>query len=247
MRITTRIAAGGGRSLTRIPFPRAEMKDCLKAGTDKIDPVKIQLAFAAEEIEGFMPFTAASTDDARVYWAAATFLETFHDAYDGAIKSGADIATGTVTKQDERLEARMDRGKFVYARQDIRRCADGVRVALTVGNPYGIVGNAEEEARAFTATCCQLWLRIAEQVEWLRVEADAEIMEKAKANNAAADLRKKREPLKAMRVQCERRQGCYCSPCKMDCPLFRGGRCIEVEELEKEQENENGNGKEKTK
>ena len=221
MRIQTRIAAGGDRALTRIPYARTELKNCLNSD-GKIDRSKAQRAFACGDGDGdYIPFTPASSDDETVYFAALTFLELFHDAYKQVMErgEGAEVSDGARTRQDQRLEAKMDRGKFVYARTDIKRTAGGVRVKLTVGNPHNVVGQAEQEAWTFTKTCAQLWMRIKAQVPWVELECErADVLAAAKADNDRASARRKY-------AQCDRRQNGYCSPPNCDCPFFKVGRC----------------------
>jgi len=221
MRITARIAAGGHRSLTRIPFAAELMEDCL--GMDgKLDRVKAQLAFAGSSgIDGWQPFTLASRDDERVYYAAMTYLELLHNAFAEVVADKrADVAEGATCRQDERLVARMDKGKFVYVRQDIRRTRDGVTVKVEVSNPHEIVGESELEARQYAGTCVQLWLRIMEQVKWILLDpsTDAEFVATAKRRNADAEDRR-------TYGECPNRRGDLCSPSKFDCKFYRDGAC----------------------
>ena len=75
MRITIPIAAGGGRSNTRMPMPSATLEECL--GTDgKIDRAKAQVALADRKF-----FCPSGDDDEYVYFAALTLLGTIHNAY----------------------------------------------------------------------------------------------------------------------------------------------------------------------
>jgi len=214
MRITTRIAAAADRSYTRIPFPSADLADCLnEAG--KIDRIKAQLAFVGGDGD-YQPFTHSSDDDDCVYLAALTLMEQLHDAFHAAAeRNDTDVNVGAVTRQDERLERNMGRGRYVIVRQDICRTLDGVRVNLSVGNPHNVVGQAEQEAWCYAATVIQLWLRIADQVKWLRVECRdrPEIVAEARERNRRAELRREY-------AVCPSRVNGYCSPVRPQCPLF---------------------------
>ena len=75
MRISIPIAAGGGRSNTRMPMPSASLDECLGVN-GKIDRAKAQLALADRHF-----FCPSSEDDEFVYLAALTLLDTIHDAY----------------------------------------------------------------------------------------------------------------------------------------------------------------------
>jgi len=218
VRITTRIFAAGNRSLTRIPLANAAMKDCLDAN-GKLDPVKAQLAFAVPTTAEYAPFVSDSSDDVCVHYAALTFLKCFHDAYAEVVANdAANCDDHAVTRQDAILVKRMDGGKYVFSRMDIKRTREGVRVRLTYANPHEIVGQAIVEARTYTETCAQMWLRIAKQIPWLTVEADADILADARVKNQAAEDRSKYGG-------CERRVNGYCSPCQFDCKFYRNGRC----------------------
>lgn len=57
MRISIPIAAGGGRSNTRMPMPSASLDECI-GSNGKIDRVKAQIAFADRKF-----FCPSSEDD----------------------------------------------------------------------------------------------------------------------------------------------------------------------------------------
>ena len=226
MKINARIAAGANRSLTRMPLPALDMADCLNAN-GKLDRAKAIKAFPAEESDpGYRPFMHSSRDDECVYFAALTFLELMHDAYQEVIANPkADCQERETCREDAKVRVKMDAGKYVHVVNDLRRVSSGVVVRVTVGNPHEVVGKVWLEATTFATLCVQLWLRIAEQVKWLRVEADADILDAARRENHEAELRR----INDRRLFCERRTASgHCSPCKFDCPHCKGGKCVEV-------------------
>lgn len=220
MTITTRICAGGNRSLTRLPLPSATLAECLNAN-NRIDRVKAQLAFAdAPEY-----FNASSKDNDAVYWATMTFLECLHDAFDEVCDDPlADCDRSEQNRMDAKLVQRIDR-KCVYVRQRVNPTADGVSVRVEVSNPDGIVGQSLSEAEICAETFVQMWLRIIPQSKIaIHLVCDSVHLDNAREKNRRAEMRRKYS-------RCERRcvalagEMPMCSPCKFDCPLFENGRC----------------------
>ena len=221
MRISVRIAAGGNRALTRLPLPRRKLQECLNE-RGKIDRAKAQLAFAPAPDDDFRPFTPASTDDDAVYFAVLTFSELLEDAFaDVAADPNADVSAGAVTRQDQHLERRFEKKRFVYARVNFRRNASAVRASVGVDNPQEIVGQSETEAWCFAKTAAQLLLRMAQQIAWLSVECPErpEIIDEARESNDAAALRRDH-------AECANRVNGYCSPMSPTCPFYRKGQCM---------------------
>ena len=96
MRISIPIAAGGGRSNTRMPMPSASLDECIGVN-GKIDRAKAQLALADRKF-----FCPSSEDDEFVYLAALTLLDTIHDAYEQIeARPDATISSHDICKQDK--------------------------------------------------------------------------------------------------------------------------------------------------
>ena len=226
MRITIRIAAGANRSLTRLPLPAVPISRCLDAN-GKIDATKAALAFRVTDAAEYNPFVAASSDTVRVYFAALVFLDVLKNAYDEATRNAAIDCHATAQSASERkLESKLDSGRTILVRSDIRQRADGsLKVKVTIGNTKNLVGQCCDEARIFAIVSTQLWLRIGEIHPWLSVEADTDILDEAKRKNFAADFR-------AEHAACPNRVNGYCSPIMPDCPCYRGGRCGYEEMME---------------
>ena len=229
MKINARIAAGANRSLTRMPLPALDMADCLDAN-GKLDRAKAIKAFPAEESEpGYRPFMHSSRDDSCVYFAALTFLELMHDAYQEVIANPkADCQERETCREDAKVRDKMDAGKYVHVVNDLRRVSSGVVVRVTVGNPHDVVGKVWLEATNFATLCMQLWLRIAEQVKWLRVEASDDILAAARKANREAELRRIND--RRLMCKCRCASG-HCSPIHPTCRFYDKGMCNEITEI----------------
>ena len=229
MKINARISAGANRSLTRMPLPALDMADCLDAN-GKLDRAKAIKAFPAEESDpGYRPFMHSSRDDDCVYFAALTFLELMHDAYQEVIANpNADCQERETCREDAKVRGKMDAGKYVHVVNDLRRVSSGVVVRVTVGNPHEVVGKVWLEATTFATLCVQLWLRIAEQVKWLRVEASDDILDAARKANREAELRHIND--RRLMCKCRCASG-HCSPIHPTCRFYDKGMCNEIKEV----------------
>lgn len=116
MRISIPIAAGGGRSNTRMPMPSASLDECLGVNC-KIDRAKAQVALADRKF-----FCPSNGDDEYVYFAALTLLGTIHDAYKQVeARPDATISSHDICKQDTLNSRKVKSGKVVYAKIIIER------------------------------------------------------------------------------------------------------------------------------
>ena len=125
MRISIPIAAGGGRSNTRMPMPSASLDECLGVN-GKIDRAKAQLALSDRKF-----FCPSSEDDEFVYIAALTLLGTIHDAYQQIeARPDATISSHDVCKQDTLNSRKAERKRKIAWLNERRlmckcRCASG--------------------------------------------------------------------------------------------------------------------------
>ena len=226
MRITIPIAAGGGRSQTRIPMPSATLDECL--GTNgKIDRAKAQVALADRKL-----FCPSGGDDEYVYFAVLTLLGTIHDAYKQVeARPDATISSHDVCKQDTLNSRKAERGKVVYAKIILDRKATTVRVRFAVDNPRKIVGEYEVEARECLIACAEIMLRMRKDVKWLEI-ADCEITAEAELRNEEADRKRKIAWLNERRLMCKRRCASgHCSPIHQACRFYENGMCNEINEI----------------
>ena len=184
MRITIPIAAGGGRSQTRIPLSSATLDECL-GQNGKIDRAKAQIALADRKF-----FCPSGSDDEYVYFAALTLLGTIHDAYK-QVESRPDavVSAREICKQDTLNSRKVERGKVVYAKIIIERKAATVRVRFEVDNPRNLVGEYEVEARECLIACAEIMLRMRKDVKWLEI-ADCEITKEAGRRNEEAERKR---------------------------------------------------------
>ena len=184
MRITIPIAAGGGRSQTRMPIPSASLDECL-GSNGKIDRAKAQISLADRRF-----FCPSGGDDEYVYFAALTLLGTIYDAYKQVeARPDAVVSAREICKQDTLNSRKVERGKVVYAKIIIERKAATVRVRFAVDNPRNLVGEYEVEARECLIACAEIMLRMRKDVKWLEV-ADCEITAEAERRNSEAERKR---------------------------------------------------------
>ena len=226
MRITIPIAAGGGRSNTRMPMPSATLEECL--GTDgKIDRAKAQISLADRKF-----FCPSGDDDEFVYFTALTLLGTIHDAYKQVeARPDAVVSACEICKQDTLNSRKVERGKVVYAKIIIERKAATVRARFAIDNPRNLVGEHEVEARECLIACAEIMLRMRKDVKWLEV-ADCEITKEAERRNEEAERKRKISWLNERRLMCKCRCASgHCSPIHPTCRFYDKGMCNEITEV----------------
>ena len=226
MRITIPVAAGGGRSNTRIPMPSATLEECL--GTDgKIDRAKAKVALADRKF-----FCPSGDDDEYVYFAALTLLGTIHDAYEQVeARPDATISNHDTCKQDTLNSRKAERGKVVYAKIILDRKAATVRARFGIDNPRGLVGEHEVEARECLIACAEILLRMRKDVKWLEF-ADFEITKEAERRNEEAERKRLIAWYNDRRLMCKCRCASgHCSPIHPKCRFYDKGMCNEIKEV----------------
>ena len=226
MRISIPIAAGGGRSQTRIPMPSASLEECL--GTNgEIDRAKAQVALADRKF-----FCPSGNDDEYVYFAALTLLGTIHDAYKQVeARPDAVVSACEICKQDTLNSRKVERGKVVYAKIIIERKAATVRARFAIDNHRNLVGEYEVEARECLIACAEILLRMRKDVKWLEV-ADCEITKEAERRNEYAERKRKIAWYNERRLMCKCRCASgHCSPSHPKCRFYDKGMCSEITEI----------------
>ena len=226
MRISIPIAAGGGRSNTRMPMPSASLEECL-GSNGKIERAKAQLALADRKF-----FCPSSEDDEFVYLAALTLLDTIHDAYEQVeARPDATISSHDICKQDTLNSRKVKSGKVVYAKVILERKAETVRVRFGIDNPRGLVGEHEVEARECLVACAEILLRMRKDCKWLEVD-DCEITAEAERRNEEAERKRKIAWLNERRLMCKCRCASgHCSPIHPTCRFYDKGMCSEIKEI----------------
>lgn len=226
MRITIPIAAGGGRSNTRIPMPSASLEECL-GPNGKIDRAKAQVALADRKF-----FCPSDGDDEYVYFAALTLLDTIHDAYKQVeARPDAVVSSHDTCKQDTLNSRKAELGKVVYAKIIIERKAATVRVRFAIDNPRNLVGEYEAEARECLVACAEILLRMRKDIKWLEI-ANCEIFDEAERRNEEAERKLKIAWLNERRLMCKCRFASgHCSPIHPKCRFYDNGMCNEITEL----------------
>lgn len=226
MRISIPIAAGGGRSNTRIPMPPASLEECLNHN-GKIDRAKAQVALADRKF-----FCPSDGDDEYVYFAALTLLDTIHDAYKQVeARPDAVVSSHDTCKQDTLNSRKAELGKVVYAKIIIERKAATVRVRFAIDNPRNLVGEYEVEARECLVACAEILLRMRKDIKWLEI-ADCEITKEAERRNGDAERKRKIARLNERRLICKCRCASgHCSPIHPTCRFYDNGMCNEIKEI----------------
>ena len=226
MRISIPIAAGGGRSNTRMPMPSASLEECLNHN-GKIDRAKAQVALADRKF-----FCPSGDDDEYVYFAALTLLGTIHDAYKQVdARPDATISSGETCKQDTLNSRKADRGKVVYAKIIIERKAATVRARFAIDNPRKLVGEYEIEARECLIACAEIMLRMRKDIKWLEI-VDCEITKEAERRNGDAERKRLIAWLNDRRLMCKCRCATWhCSPIHPKCRFYDNGMCNEIKDI----------------
>ena len=226
MRISIPIAAGGGRSNTRMPIPSASLEECL-GHNGKIDRAKAQAALSDRKF-----FCHSNEDDEYVYFAVMTLLDTIHDAYQKVdAMPDATISSGETCKQDTLNTRKAERGKVVYAKIIIERKAETVRARFAVDNPRNLVGEYEVEARECLIACAEIMLRMRKDIKWIDI-ADCEIVSEAERRNEEAERKRKLAWLNERRLMCKCRCASgHCSPIHQTCRFYDKGMCNEINEI----------------
>ena len=229
MRITIPIAAGGGRSQTRLPMPSASLEECL-GPNGKIDRAKAQVALADRKF-----FCPSGGDDEYVYFAALTLLGTIHDAYKQVeARPEAVVSAREICKQDTLNSRKVERGKVVYAKIIIERKASTVRVRFAIDNPRNLVGEYEVEARECLIACAEIMLRMRKDFKWLDV-VDCEITAEAERRNEEAERKRLIAWYNSRRLMCKCMCATgHCSPIHPKCRFYAKGMCNEITEVNNE-------------
>ena len=226
MRITIPIAAGGGRSQTRMPLPSATLDECL-GQNGKIDRAKAQVALADRKF-----FCPSGSDDEYVYFTALTLLGIIHNAYKQVEeRPDATISHHDICKQDTLNSRKAERGKVVYAKIIIERKAATVRVRFCIDNPRNLVGEYEVEARECLTAFAEILLRIRKDIKWLEI-ADCEITNEAERRNEEAERKRLIAWYNNRRLMCKCRCATgHCSPIHPKCRFYDRGMCSEIKEV----------------
>ena len=226
MRISIPIAAGGGRSNTRMPMPSASLDECIGVN-GKMDLVKAQIAFADRKF-----FCPSSDDDEFVYFAALTLLGTIHDAYKQVeARPDATISNHDTCKQDTLNSRKVERGKVVYAKIILDRKASTVHARFSIDNPRNLVGEHEAEARECLIACAEILLRMQKDVKWLTI-ADCEVVTEAERRNEEAERKRTIARYNERRLMCKCRCASgHCSPIHPKCRFYDKGMCNEIREV----------------
>lgn len=224
MRLTTKIATSGVSGLSRFPTPRATFDECL--GPDgRLDMTKARVALDCEQIQ------VGSNDDLKCLAFTFEYLRQMrsvanHLDPDNASTKEVPLANAPRQSGETRCERNMRKGRYAYCRTDITSCQDGIHVKLSVQNPKEVVGVTENFARMFAIMCARILLYLKDNISTTTLhliegEGAKAIYEEAFAEEEKCALARKRKSCRRLK------NGCYCSPIDVSCPLYCNGKCKE--------------------
>jgi hypothetical protein len=149
-----------------------------------------------------------------------------------------DAHTSAESAADQRMQRRMDRGRYAFTRFDITEQRDGIRVRVSCANPYDIPGTAIASARRFGVYACRVLLYLKRELERGRKDVHitlegvgemSDIFAEAAWNDRRQEEKDAVTFANAERAKCARRLGEYCSPSDPGCRCYRDGRCVEAD------------------
>lgn len=219
MRITSYITVSGERTLTRLLVPDIEtLKDISPDG-------KFDESMARKALANLHGITLASDDCRSVYAFALQAIEYAHDIMRQLVGM-AGSSDHAVSKLDNVCERRMESGKRAFARIDIKRCGDRLRVRVDGGNPLHLVGHVDNQV----FETCVFWAYVVLLIKRNAKEAGQSISivegEGARGAIAAAEKKLIENELYHKASTCERRRcGGFCSPADPYCLNFDCGKC----------------------
>ena len=233
MRITARTVPAGDQFMTRFPQFDDEMQRVFNS--QKFDETEVRKALGQWTDSGFLTW---GNDGRRSLAFAAEFLfqltaVTKHVEADMT----TDAHTSAESAADQRMQRRMDRGRFAFTRFDITERGDGIRVRVSCANPYDVPGSAIASARRFGVYACRILLYLKRELERGRKDVHitlegvgemSDIFDEAAWTDRRQEEKDAVTFANAERAKCARRLGEYCSPSDPGCRCYRDGRCVEA-------------------
>lgn len=236
MRITARVAVGGDRGFTRIPVLGCAVRElCDDERGEHLSRAKVidalreneSIRLDAGDDMGVLAFGCELLH--QIEHATKELSERYADRTDSAR-----VTPVPVDHADRIAERNMRKGKYAFVRLDIWRRRDGVVLRVNCDNPRGCVGIADNLTYEFALIMarCAAWIA-KELTSPVILEAGPgcpRIFEDAEETEARLAKRKADREANERREACESRHGDYCSPARPDCPCYRCGRCVAIEE-----------------
>lgn len=233
MRITARTVPAGDQFMTRFPQFDDEMQRVFHS--QKFDETEVRKALGQWTDSGFLTW---GNDGRRSLAFAAEFLfqltaVTKHVEADMT----TDAHTSAESAADQRMQRRMDRGRFAFTRFDITERGDGIRVRVSCANPYDVPGSAIASARHFGVYACRILLYLKRELERGRKDVHitlegvgemSDIFDEAAWTDRRQEEKDAVTFANAERAKCARRLGEYCSPSDPGCRCYCDGRCVEA-------------------
>lgn len=231
MRITAKISAAGSRGVSRIPVLGCEVADLC----DDPNHEHFSEALARTRLRDNPAVTFSSDDDRQILAIGAELLHQVEAACAKLTKScetrhdSSRVTSRAVDADDRHAERNMDRGRFAFSRTDIYRRGPAVVIRVSVANPKGVVGIAENLAREYALIVARCANYMAKELNGEKTRIELVDGSGAEGIFALAKAVERKHELEKLRESCPNRINGYCSPSKPSCPCYKCGKCVEVE------------------
>jgi hypothetical protein len=233
MRITARTVPAGDQFMTRFPQFDDEMQRVFHS--QKFDEIEVRKALGQWADSGFLTW---GNDGRRSLAFAAEFLFQLTEVTKHVEKDmTTDAHTSVESAADQRMQRRMDRGRYAFTRFDITEQRGGIRVRVSCANPYDVLGNAISSARRFGVYACRILLYLKRELERERKDINimlegvgemSDIFDEAAWNDRRQEEKDAITLANAERCKCQYRLGEYCSPSQPHCRCYLNGHCVEA-------------------
>lgn len=221
MRLTFKFSTAGAEGFMSLPLLSHD-SEWYASADGSLDEAKVR-----RELGNHSGVMFSAKDDRLVLALAVEFLDRTKTSMQRLVGGGLGVSLKRDGERATSSERRMERGKFTSVRVDVSCSSGGVRVALSVSNPNGAVGDADAFAAMMARTFADTWTAIRDDLgdsapPFRLVDGDgcagafADAPERLRV--AAANER---------RAECPNRHGDYCAPICPSCPCYRNGRCVE--------------------
>lgn len=158
MRLTFKFSTAGEQGFMSLPL-LAHDGESYASADGSLDEAKVR-----RELGRHSGVMFSAKDDRRVLALAVEFLDRTKLSMQRLVGSGLGVSQKRDGERATSSERRMARGKFASVRVDVSCSSGGVRVALSVSNPNGAVGDAEAFAAQMARTFADTWTAIRDDL-----------------------------------------------------------------------------------
>lgn len=222
MRLTFKFSTAGAEGFMSLPL-LAHDGGWYASADGSLDEAKVR-----RELGHHSGVMFSAKDDRLVLALAVEFLDRTKTSMQRLVGCGLGVSLKLDGERATSSERRMGRGKFASVRVDVSRSSGGVRVALSVSNPNGAVGDSEAFAAMMARTFADTWTAIRDDLGEGAPPFRLVDGEGCAGAFAGAPERLRVAAADARRAECPNRHGGYCAPISPACPCYRDGRCVEI-------------------